>query len=309
MTRARLLESVANTIKTYRSDELDEPTPDHVDKWLSQFTPANQLPFLREFDHVIKRTFLTEDYITGFIDHLIENKELTGGNHAAYWARTNFLSEQQDGQSQKEMLKIFGRLLKQKYGLKLSDCGHKDGDYIYLDDVVFTGGRISQDVTTWIKATAPVSAKLHVIVAARHTLGQYHLENALRDAARDAGKKIDISYWCTPYKIENRMYHRDNSQVLWPVATPQAKVVQDYLAEPNKYPFTPRTPGGTLGLFSSEAGRQVLESEFLIAGATIRSRGQVVPVNRPLGHSFYGVGFGGLMVTYRNCPNNCPLAM
>jgi hypothetical protein len=309
MTRAQLLESVANTIKTYRSGELDEPTPDHVDKWLDQFTPANQLPFLREFDHVIKKTFLTEDYITGFIRKLIENKDLTGGNHAAYWARTNFLSEQQDGQSQKEMLKIFGKLLKQKYGLKISECGAEDGDYIYLDDVVFTGGRISQDVKTWIEHDAPDSAKLHIIVAARHTLGQYQLANALERAARDARKKIGISYWCTRYIIENRVARRDNSEVLWPIAAPRDKVVQDYLAKPHKFPFKPRTPGGTLGFFSSEAGRQILESEFLIAGAAIRSRGQVSEVNRPLGHSFYGIGFGGLMVTYRNCPNNCPLAM
>jgi hypothetical protein len=68
MTRAQLLESVANTIKTYRSGELDEPTPDHVDRWLDQFTQANQLPFIREFDHVLKQTFLTEDYITGLLN-------------------------------------------------------------------------------------------------------------------------------------------------------------------------------------------------------------------------------------------------
>jgi hypothetical protein len=309
MTRARLLASVANTIRTYRSDELDAPTPDHVDRWLNQFTPDNQLPFLREFDHVISQTFLTEDYITEFIERLIENANLTGGDHAAYWARTNFLSEQQNGQSQIEMLRIFDRLLRQKYNLRIVDCGDEDGDYIYLDDIVFTGGRISQDVTAWIRNAAPANCKLHIIVAARHTLGHHYIENAMHRVNQDTGKNIRISYWCTSYRLENRNYYRNSSQVLWPVAAPQNEVVQDYLREPNDYPFTPRTPGGALGLFSSEAGRQLLESEFLIAGATIRSRGQVAAVNRPLGHSFYGVGFGGLMVTYRNCPNNCPLAM
>ena len=38
--RDDLLVSVANEIKTYRKGELPEPTPEHVDRWLRQFTPA-----------------------------------------------------------------------------------------------------------------------------------------------------------------------------------------------------------------------------------------------------------------------------
>ena len=57
--RDDLLASIASTIKTYRQGELPEPTPAHVDKWAGQFSAADQVPFLREFDHVIKQTFLT----------------------------------------------------------------------------------------------------------------------------------------------------------------------------------------------------------------------------------------------------------
>ena len=56
--RRDLLVSIANEIKTYRKGEIDQPTPEHVDRWASQFTPANQIAFLREFNHVIKQTFL-----------------------------------------------------------------------------------------------------------------------------------------------------------------------------------------------------------------------------------------------------------
>lgn len=60
----------------------------------------------------------------------------------------------------------------------------------------------------------------------------------------------------------------------------------------------------------AEAGRQLLESEFLIAGVKIRSLIQS-PKDfiRPLGCGNFGVGFGSMLVTYRNCPNNCPLAL
>ena len=33
------------------------------------------------------------------------------------------------------------------------------------------------------------------------------------------------------------------------------------------------------------------------------------PIMRPLGFSSFGVGFGSTIVTYRNCPNNAPLAL
>jgi hypothetical protein len=311
MTRAQLLESVSNTIKTYRSGELDEPTPDHVDRWLRQFTPENQVPFLREFDHVIKQTFLTEESVAEFIAKLTINEKLTGGQHAGYWAKANVLSIQQDGGSQKAMLKLLEECLAQTMNLKLSACGSPDGDYIYLDDVIFTGNRIGNDLTEWIKNTAPQSAKLHIIVAGWHLFGQYKLEQQLRAAVNDSKKQINITYWSMPrFRFENRLYNEKDAQVLWPSTIPNSQVVQNYLAQPSKYPFKPRTPGGNLGIFSSEAARTVLESEFLIAGATIRSRGQnPAAVNRPLGYGHLGIGFGGLMVTYRNCPNNCPLAM
>ena len=54
----------------------------------------------------------------------------------------------------------------------------------------------------------------------------------------------------------------------------------------------------------------MLESEFVIAGAKIRAMAENPnPSMRPLGYSPFGVGFGSMIATYRNCPNNCPLAI
>lgn len=62
--------------------------------------------------------------------------------------------------------------------------------------------------------------------------------------------------------------------------------------------------------FSSEDGRQLLERELLLAGMQIRSISQnPSPAIRPLGLSPFGVGFGSMIATYRNCPNNAPLAL
>src|SRR6056297_1764693 len=101
--RDDLLTSVANEIRTYRKGDLPEPTQEHVDRWLHQFTPAQQLQFLREFEHVIKQTFFTRKNIKDFLRALVTNPKLTGADNMEYWSFANFLNIQQNGQSQKEM--------------------------------------------------------------------------------------------------------------------------------------------------------------------------------------------------------------
>ncbi|MEQ6328920.1 hypothetical protein VLF92_11385 [Pseudomonas chengduensis] len=308
--RDDLLVSVANEIKTYRKEDLPEPTPEHVDRWLSQFTPAQQLPFLREFDHVIKRTFITRRNVKDFLRKLVTNQKLVGDDPAAYWSSANFLNIQQHGHSQQEMLALFSKCLADECGLDLDDCGEDGGDFIYLDDVLFSGNRIGNDLEPWIVDDAPQSAKVHVIVAAWHTLGEYFVRKRLKAAIAKSGKKITIEYW-RAFTVENQKAHKNSSEVLWPTVIPNVAEVQAYMDLPSKFPLEPRVPSENPAWpFSSEAGRQVLESEFLIAGAKILAMSENPKQSiRPLGFSPFGVGFGSMIATYRNCPNNCPLAM
>ena len=308
--RDDLLVSVASEIRTYRKGDLLEPTPELVDRWLHQFTPTQQLPFLREFDHVIKQTFITRKSAKDFLRQLVTNQKLAGSDPSAYWSSANFLSIQQNGQSQKEMLKLFSKCLEDEVGLDVDDCGEEGGDFIYLDDVMFSGNRVGNDLEPWIVNDAPQSATVHVIVAAYHTLGQFLVERRLNGVIAKSGKKIAIKYW-RALTVENQKAHKNSSGVLWPTAAPNVAEVQAYMALPSKFPFDPRQPSAKpIEPFSSEAGRQVLESEFLIAGAKIRAMSENPKQSmRPLGFSPFGVGFGSMIVTYRNCPNNCPLAL
>ena len=76
---------------------------------------------------------------------------------------------------------------------------------------------------------------------------------------------------------------------------------------------TLRAPGhgGSNSLFSSEEARNLLEQEFLKAGVKIRQEcPNLGDTQRPLGHStLVTLGFGSLLITFRNCPNNAPLAL
>lgn len=301
-----LVISIAKSVKSYRAGEIAEPTPEHVERWSRQFTPANVLPFLREFDHVIRQTFLTEELIKKFLKGLVTNTALTGDNNKTFWQSANVLTIQKKGQSQREMVKLFANELREICGLELTQCGAFGGDYIYLDDILFTGGRIGSDIQHWIENQAPSKANVHIILAAMFTGGHFYLEsNRLKKSIERSGKKITIKFW-RAVSLENRLYYNYTSDVLWPTIIPMDQIIQEHVDVAAKL----RTPGGKTKFFSSESARQILESEFLLAGAKIRSlTAAPSDFNRPLGCGNFGLGFGSMLTTYRNCPNNCPLAV
>jgi hypothetical protein len=307
--RARLLASVAATVADYRAGEVVSPTSGHVDRWIRQFANDVQLPVLHELDHVLKKTYFTRDNVSGFLARQVTNNKLAGTNPRDFWKSANFLDIQQHGSSQHQMLEMFSIGLKKNFGFTTDLCGSRDGDFIYLDDVMFSGSRVGNDLAAWVENSAPAQATVHVLVIAIHTSGEWLVSKRLTDAIARSGKKIAINYWRAA-TIENRKYYKNDSEVLWPVNLPDDADLRAYLALPHKFPFDPRSPGGKLGPFSSEEARQLLERELLLAGVKIRARCENPKgIMRPLGFSPFGLGFGSMIVTFRNCPNNCPLAL
>lgn len=308
-TRDQLLAAIAETISTYRHGELPVATLEHVERWINQFTPVNQLTLLQEMNHMLGKFFLTKDWFVSYLRTLLRNVDLAGHSPNVYWKNVNILCIQMHGGSQKEFLDILKLCLLEEFNISLDECGSDGGDYIYLDDVIFSGNRIGNDLEAWIRGEAPDVALINVIVAAYHTYGQYSLKKRLNRVIAETGKAIQIQYWRAG-TIENRNYYKNSSELLWPASIPNDKHVENYLAKPTNFRFEPRVMTDFLGPFSSVEGRNILEQEFLIAGAKIVSKSDNPKmVMRPLGYSPFGVGFGSLIVTYRNCPNNCPLAI
>lgn len=308
--RSELLESIAETIADYREGEVQEPTPDHVDTWVKQFNRDVQKPMLAELDHVLKHTYFSKGNVNDFLAALVNNKKLTGDDPCSFWEGVEFLRVQGGGNSQREMLAMFDGILENECGVKTEECGETPAAYLYLDDAIFTGNRMRTDVGAWISSDAPDDTKLHIVTIALHRGGQYFASTKIKESAEDAEKKIDVTWWrCI--EIEDRKRYVNSSDVLRPTCIPEDADVQVY-ASALKYPPVLRTPGnvGDLGIFSGEEGRHLLEQELLKAGARIRSMCPNLNVyQRPLGNMILEtLGFGSLLVTFRNCPNNCPLA-
>lgn len=309
--RDDLLESVANTIADYRVGEIPKRTPKLIDRWIKQFPDDVQLPMLAELDHVLKRTYLPLQRKKIFLLELVKNKELVGEDPCVFWRSVKFLNIQGGGNSQREILSIFGTLLEKECGVNLRDCGRDPKAYVYLDDALFTGNRIKIDFDKWIQTKAPDKAKVHVILFALHRSGFYYASREIQNSARAAEKKIEISWW-REIEVEDRKAYIDSSDVLRPTKLPDDKPTLDYVAS-LKYKPDFRKPGnlGESKFFSSEEGRHLLEQEFLKAGVRIRTMSPLLNIyQRPLGNMVLEtLGFGSMLVTFRNCPNNAPLAL
>ena len=309
--REDLLKSLSETIADYRGGDIPKPSPDHVAMWVEQFDAPVQLSILREMDHVLKQTYLPKRSVQKFLSAVAVNEKLTGGDPHVYWRSVELLDIQGAGDSQSDMLEMFGDALGSKCGLSLAECSGSSGIFVYLDDGVYTGNRVLGDLRSWIQSNAPDEATVNVISIALHLGGQHYAKTELHKASKVAGKAITSNWWrCV--ELEDRKTHTDRSDVLRPTEIPDDSLVREYVDGMAYKPIL-RKPSnlGKNEFFSSEEGRHVLEQEFLKAGVRIRSMCPYLnDYQRPLGNSVLEtLGFGSLLVTFRNCPNNAPLAL
>ena len=310
--REQLLSSIANTIQDYRAGEIPKPTPKHVESWVNQFDASVQVSILREMAYVLKKTYLSLEQMVTFLRDLINTKELVGDDPCEFWKNVDFMNIQQHGHSQTEMLALFNELLKEQCGFGIIPNSGSASTFLYLDDGIFSGNRVLHDLEAWIDNQAPMKAELHIVAIAFHLNGYYYAKKRIEEAATNAGKDISISWWRS-VELENRMIVRNNrTDVLRPTHIPDDAAVQEYV-EKMIFPPRLRHPGhiGMNALYRSDKGKVLLEQEFLKAGARIRQlQPKLNVMHRLLGHTpLVSLGFGSLIVTFRNCPNNVPPAL
>ena len=307
--RSELLESIADTIADYRAGEIAAPTAEHVERWVEQFQPAVQEPILAELDHVLSKSYVTKDDVQEFLGTVVSSSKFTGSDPGAFWRSANLLHIQEAGHSQRDMLELLAVPLKEKVGLDIGECGSADGAFIYLDDFIFSGNRVGHDLVHWIREDAPEVAQIRVVVIAYHRGGQWYAKQQVEKAIQESEKTIEVTWW-RKWEIESRKSHSNVADVLRPVSIPDDTATQAYVEQLRYEPALRK--GEQLGArkyFASARGRHLMEQEFLKAGVRIRSMCPYLnDYQRPLGNMVLdSLGFGAVVVTYRNCPNNCPL--
>jgi len=320
-------EGIADILADYENNNM---TTEHVLEWVHQFDIADQEFILDELLHIFQRTYLSKtrcrQLLTSYIKYWA--KEFKYDNIPSLISETIFLDLQPPHKSQKELLDLLDEILIESYGCNLAQSGQKAKRYIYLDDVLSTGGTIYRNLNDWLHSTSDIATtktnyyflkdnhlKLHIYLLCGHTWGTNNVEYRLIKSIGENIKKIvdtKAYYW-----IENNIKDYNpklNNMVPLDRHDPYVHEYWNSLVAIDKanHAFRPTHSPTEEKLFSSPASRNRLETLFLVKGIEILSRVGELKVKqiRPLGYtvkSHKTFGLGTLFFTYRNIPNNCPL--
>lgn len=305
------IEKLAEILKDYRASELLNPKKDNIKLWLNQFSSENQEIILDEMINICNKLYVTEIEIDDFLKALVSNEKLTNNDPKLFWSNVSLLNIQQNGNSQNIMIERFKKIIFDKIGVKVAINDNTKNNYTYVDDFLFTGNRLYQDITK--NFDVKTNVKINIIYIGYFKQGQYYYKNKL---IKDF-KNIDFHFW-RMIELENTTNCQNQSYILWPVEDIKKNIdVANFL---NSYKDKDQTIYRNIdqpkcyycesgNIFSSEYNRQILEKEFTLAGLKIINKigGSYW---KPLGFSpFNNLGFGAMVFSYRNCPNNTPLCL
>ncbi|MFM9248391.1 hypothetical protein ACKOUP_14950, partial [Legionella pneumophila] len=144
--------------------------------------------------HTLSKAYASKEDVKGFLKHRVTDKGIVGDDPVAFWRGAHILRLQEAGNSQRDMLALFDKALEEVCGFGLGGCGKNPHTYVYMDDAVFSGGRVKSDLIRWIKEDAPKQAKVAVIVMAIHSLGEFFANKDIAEAAKSAGKTITVEW-------------------------------------------------------------------------------------------------------------------
>jgi len=306
---------LAELFSDYRIEESLNPTPDIIRRWIVQFSEVNRETILSEMLYIFKTTYITKVQIDSFLDDLVTNSQLTGNNFKYFWKNISLLNIQKDGNSQNVMVQKLSETIKKQLNIDIAINDYSKKHYIYVDDFIFSGKKLQTDLVTFLNRS-PSNIKLDAIYIGTFTSGEYWVTKKwLQD---NNSKNIQFKVWKL-LELENMNNCQNSSDVLFP--THEISIfdnVSKYLTEQGQYSLRDTNQKSSHyckgnNIFSSEKNRKILEKEFTLAGLKINASISDTKKRlfwRPLGlTSFRGLGFGAMTTTYRNCPNNTPLAL
>jgi hypothetical protein len=297
------------------ADYWSEPSLEDIEQWLEQFDDDVRLTLVSEMRHILSQSYLSAKKVERFLKGLISAPKLVGEDAASFWKKANFFRAQKGGKSQGELLELFDGVLRSECGFDSEKCGSKNGPIVYIDDVLLSGNRLVNDLREWIPEEAPKDCTLHAIFMGMHSGGAYYARKALGELASKAEKSINTNLW-RALALENFSNSGASADVYrlrkLPDDEPTARYVQEHI-EGDPALLRPENEANKSKFFSTEKNRNILEKTFWSAGLHIRDVVRdLKDTHRPLGYTSINsankLGFGSIVLTYRNCPNNCPLA-
>lgn len=305
-----LIKSISNIIIDYADGEFGKLDEAHVTRWIEQFDKNDQEIVLAETNRILKRTYITKDEFSKFISGLITSTNFATNDPSDFWSNISMSDIQLNGNSQKELVSLVCKRVKDNFGFS-PKVNSNSLHYIYLDDFLFSGNRLISDLKEWIINDAPQKCHVSIVLMGWYQSGQWYVNKLLPTIAQENKKEITFKFWSIEsFRLENRLRYKDDSHVFWPEqSVMEIKEAYEYINRQEKEPVFRVNRGLKNKVFSTNRRSQY---ELAITKAGLKILGYCQSpsvVVKPLGYSrFDGFGFGSTVFSFRNCPNNNPLA-
>ncbi|WP_339251797.1 hypothetical protein NSQ43_15930 [Sporosarcina sp. FSL W8-0480] len=308
---ASLVKELVEIAQDYENCTFDEA---HVTKWLSQFPERYHEVIMREFVYIIGKIYVSKSQMINYVDSIIKSDKIFSDNSKDHY----FLNIQDTGTSQIDLLHILKDIIGDDSDFNIIESDEvAEGSYVYIDDVFYTGNRLKRDIERWVEQVDDITKvkKLDVIYYIVHTKNYSYIKEEL--------KKIlpytEISIW---YKkaLSNNIKKLETYDAYLPSdkykftseATKYISEIDNERSEKQKQYIKLIRPDGLINnskYFQSQEDRKLLEHLFFESGVKI-SELVANKSFKAMGYDYgLSLGFGSIVITYRNAPNNSPLVL
>ncbi|MGO2421014.1 MAG: phosphoribosyltransferase-like protein [Vibrio casei] len=305
-----LIRSISGVIKDYRDREFGLLDEEHVLRWINQFDSEDRIVVLEETNRILKKNYISKDVFLAFVSGLVTSEKFSSNSPRAFWNNISLCNIQINGNSQSELVELLNNEVYRNYGVRSLINGHSE-HHIYIDDFLFSGNRLISDMRKWISESAPAQCHVSVVMMGWYQGGIYYVQKQLKKIALENKKNITFKYWSKEdFRLDNRLMTKNDSHVFWPEASvAEIPSVSSFIDSLNTKPKFRVANGKKNKVFSVDR-RSQYEAAMLKAGIKILGFcDNPNIVVKPLGYNrFDGFGFGSTVFSYRNCPNNNPLA-
>lgn len=329
-------DAICDIIKDYHSDRGFSVTSENILNWANQFQPIDRELVLSEFLHLLNQgIYISKDRAKKILINGLKHIGTSYGytTFEAFLSETVFLKLQPTGKSQADLLEILNDTILQELGFGINLCGTRSQkNYIYVDDILATGGTILRDCRTWLidktikdvenyKLVLSGEVRLGVLVLCCHSWAANNILTSLGLSLKDQRISTMVKIFRN-YTINNNTFsHNPELNLIYPLNHQDQRQI-DYLNNLSvrfpDYQFKfadrafrkPNQPAEEK-FFSSKANRISFELAILNKGLDILENAAFLkPNQRPLGNVnpvYRTFGTGTMFFTWRNVSNTCPI--
>lgn len=302
--------AISTIIRGYREDEVSHPLDvAHVQRWVNQFDQEDRHTILQETFQILLEQYYSREKIKNILKRFLGDM----GEYIGSFDKVVFTSTQERGSSQTVLYSMVKEILGDQIQLQSDNFIDPKKKYVYIDDGVYTGGRLWEDISRLILRLPP-NCTLWVYHIYVYSDAYFRVKIKLRKFARK--KNILLKFGRSVIYYNERNTRAKTIDFVWPDAEIQSdEMVSRYEGE---LQTTGRATGlyydhlqyeNEKGMFSSFQAEKVVSSAFLKAGLKICNQLSKMTF-RPLGFTdSANFGFGSFAVTAFNISNTAPLVL